>query len=122
MPKVNLLRLGRMVRDKRGDRGIREVASTIGVSPATLSRVERGKLPDLETFAKICDWLKVDPAEMLQVKTENILRVKNPRQEPEISVAAHLRADSTPEPAAAQDLAQLILAAQRAVAEGAREQ
>jgi len=46
--------LGRLALDRRGDRGIRAVAEEIGISPATLSRVERGKLPDLDTFGKMC--------------------------------------------------------------------
>lgn len=114
MAKASLLHLGRLLRDRRGERGIREVASEIGISSATLSRVERGKLPDLETFAKICEWLDVDPAEMLQIRTTTTKKKRG--ETSDVMVAAHLRADSTPEPEAAQDLAQLILAVHRAVA------
>jgi len=34
----------------------------IGISKATLSRVENEKGIDIDTFAKICTWLKSNPA------------------------------------------------------------
>lgn len=37
--------------------GMREAGLYIGISAATLSRLERGKLPDLLTFIKTCEWL-----------------------------------------------------------------
>ena len=40
--------------------GLREFADSIGVSAATLSRIERGGTPDLETFFKLCCWMGVD--------------------------------------------------------------
>ena len=51
--RLTLKSLGRKITDKRGANGIRAAAAEIGISPATLSRVERGNLPDLETFKKI---------------------------------------------------------------------
>jgi len=49
-----------MVKSKRGKKGLREAASEIGeVSAPTLSRIEQGNLPDVETFIKICKWLGV---------------------------------------------------------------
>ena len=38
-----------------------EAGKQIGISKATVSRVESGKLPDIETFIKICIWLETDP-------------------------------------------------------------
>ena len=58
-------RLSRMVAEKRGKVGIRATARQIGLSPATLSRVENGRLPDLDNFTRICRWLEVDPAHLL---------------------------------------------------------
>ena len=52
--------LGRLLQQKRGGRGIREVAREIGISHATLLRVERGHLPDLENYQKICKWIGID--------------------------------------------------------------
>lgn len=60
MEKLSLETLGRRLVRKRGDQGVRAVAQEIGVSPATLSRVERGYLPDRETFKRICEWLSFD--------------------------------------------------------------
>ncbi|MEH6476593.1 MAG: helix-turn-helix domain-containing protein [Sneathiella sp.] len=54
--------LGPMVLHKRGSMGVRAAAAEIGIGSATLSRVERGKLPDVETLGKICDWLEVSPS------------------------------------------------------------
>ena len=50
--------------------GCARLLKEIGVSPATLSQVEAGKLPDLLTFRKICVWLKIDPAELLDIPSE----------------------------------------------------
>lgn len=37
--------------------GVREAAEKIGISAATLSRLENRKLPDIETYYKCCQWL-----------------------------------------------------------------
>ena len=105
MPKLTIQALGRKLLEKRADKGIREVAREIGVSPATLSRVERGHLSDLETFGKICRWLNIDPAEVLGVSP---VATKTPK------VAVHFRKAVTLTPRTAQALAQMILAAHRA--------
>ena len=110
---MSLLRLGNLLRERRGGRGVRDVAVEIGISPATLSRVEGGKLPDLLTFRKLCAWLKVDPAEILEISEEG---------ESVPAAAVHLRADVLLSQEAAGDLAQLILVAQRELARRAREQ
>lgn len=116
---MTLLRLGAMLRERRGGRGIREVANEIGISPATLTRVEGGRLPDLATFSKICSWLKVNPAEILDLPAD--LRQEAAGEEQSGSAAAvHLRADRALPLAAASDLAQLILAAHRELARRAR--
>lgn len=106
MPKLTLDTLGLKVLERRDDRGVREVAKLIGISPATLSRVERGNLPDLETFGKICRWLSVDPGEVLGMKTESAARP---------IATAHFRKDVTLEPETAKALADLILKAHRAL-------
>ena len=54
---------GKLVLRNRGSEGIRATAGAIGISPATLSRVERGHVPDLGTLEKICDWPGRDPSE-----------------------------------------------------------
>ena len=68
---MTLLRLGAMLRERRGRLGIRQVAEEIGISAATLTRVEGGRLPDIATFQKICTWLHVNPAEILDIPIDN---------------------------------------------------
>lgn len=41
------------------EEGLRDAAKKIEISPATLSRCENGKIPDLLTYAKLCRWLKI---------------------------------------------------------------
>ena len=65
MEKLSLDDLGQNVSRKRGSMGIRAAAAEIGISPATLSRIERGHVPDVKTLAKICDWLGVEPGRYL---------------------------------------------------------
>ena len=38
--------------------GMRECALQIGISAATLSRLEVGNIPDLLTYIKVCKWMK----------------------------------------------------------------
>ena len=103
MPDISLESLVKKIREKRGHRGIREVALEIRISPATLSRVERGNLPDLETFKKICGWVGGDPGEMLGVQSA-------PPRQPEVRV--HFKKDATLATPTAKALAELILVAQ----------
>ena len=40
---------------------LRDAAQQIGISPATLNRLELGKqIPDIETFYKCCQWTELD--------------------------------------------------------------
>jgi transcriptional regulator with XRE-family HTH domain len=97
--------LGRLVHKKREGRGIRSVAAEAEVSPATLSRIENGNIPDLATFAKICRWLEVDPAMFLGIEST----ASQPKR-----AVVHFRKDKTVSPDTAESLAELILSAQRA--------
>lgn len=57
---LNTELLASTIKSKRGKMGLRDAANEIGnVSSATLGRVEKGNLPDVETFIKICKWLQV---------------------------------------------------------------
>jgi len=44
---------------------LRELAKKTKISIATLSRVERGRMPDLNTYANLCQWLGCDPKQFL---------------------------------------------------------
>ena len=109
MTRLTLQRIGPLLRERRGDRGIREVAQEIGISPATLSRVERGKVPDLETFRKICAWLRIDPGDVLGKPDPE----PSPDRSPAPIPAVHFKADRAINPRAAKALAEMILAGQR---------
>ena len=98
--------LGHRVVVRRGTLGVRAAAAEVGVSSATLSRVENGQMPDLETFAKICRWLGVDPNEFLGLEARKV-------EAPTASV--HFRKDSAVDLKTANSLANLILAAQSAL-------
>lgn len=84
--------LAAYVRAKRGQRNLREVAAEIGtVSPSTLSRIERGLAPDIQTFLLLCDWLEQPTSTF--IRTDDALH--NPH-EPEDSpqlIEQALRAD-----------------------------
>ena len=49
--------LGKLLERERGSMGIRAAAKEIGISPTTLSKVEKGHIPDQITLKKICDWI-----------------------------------------------------------------
>lgn len=110
--KITLQNLGTVVREKRGTRGLREVASEIGTSPATLSRIEAGKMPDLQTFGRICRWLDADPATLLDIN------LKRPvTQDRTGTVVAHLKARREIAPETAAALANAIIRAQEMLAD-----
>ena len=101
--------LATMVRRQRGQRGLREAAADMqSVSPSTLSRVENGKMPDMETFLSICDWLNVSPAHFFKNSGEQPSELDTPD-----SIAMQLRADKHLDPATAHVLATLVKAAYR---------
>lgn len=82
---------------------LREAASESGVSPATLSRVLNGKLPDTKTFAALVRWLGVSAD----------LFIPNPASASAgapLAIEAHLRADRTLPPEVARALADLVRA------------
>ena len=72
----------------------RSVAKDIGISPATLTRAEGGRLPDLATFQKICTWLKINPAQFLDIPVE-AGEPDAPSELPTPVAAVHLKASKT---------------------------
>jgi transcriptional regulator with XRE-family HTH domain len=92
--------LGILVRRKRGARGLRVVAKEVEISAATLMRVEEGRVPDLETFAKVCKWLGIDPGEVLGLKTA--VQFEQP-------ITAHFKVDRALQPGTAQALARMVM-------------
>lgn len=101
--QVNMDKLVAMIKAKRADRGLRVAAKEIGgISASTLSRVERGDIPDLDTFVRLCRWLGVSTEEFLGTQSKG-----EQRPTPEI-IEAHLRADRMLNPKTAAALARLV--------------
>ncbi|MDE2113168.1 MAG: helix-turn-helix domain-containing protein [Alphaproteobacteria bacterium] len=98
--------LGELIVERRGSMGVRAAAAEIGTSSATLSRIENGQIPDLETFTKICRWLNVNPSEILGFQ---------PVPDQPATAAVHFRKDTTLNPATGSSLGNLIVAAQAAL-------
>jgi UDP-N-acetylglucosamine 1-carboxyvinyltransferase len=64
---LDVRQLAALLKSKRGERGLREIAEEIGnISPATLSRIENGKMLDVETFLRLCDWLQIPPQQFIK--------------------------------------------------------
>ena len=95
-------RLGSILRARRRQRrfSLRDLSTEIGVSVNTLSRVERGHVPDLKNFHKIVNWLDV-PADSLLVAEARSTST------PEI-IARHLRSDRTLSEEAASQIARMV--------------
>jgi transcriptional regulator with XRE-family HTH domain len=108
-PQFDIKKLAALVQTKRGERGLRETAKDIGgVSASTLSRIEQGNVPDLETFMRLTSWLGVSADDFLIGQAR--LRQKTGGELCE----AHLRADRTLPPEAIDALAQMIRFAYKA--------
>lgn len=77
---------------------LRDLSAEIGVSYNTLSRVERGHIPDLKNFQRIVDWLEM-PAEAFthaaDVPTTEV-------------IARHLRSDNRLTEEAATKIASVV--------------
>jgi transcriptional regulator with XRE-family HTH domain len=97
--------LGLQLQRKRGSMGVRAAAAEIGISPATLSRIENGRVPDLETLRKVCAWLGVDPAGYLGAPSSAPFR-----QHP-AGLQVVFKKDRAPTPKTSQALGKLIIAA-----------
>jgi transcriptional regulator with XRE-family HTH domain len=97
---------GRRIVEHRRPSGVRAAAEAIGISPATLSRIENGQVPDLATFAKICVWLGDDPSKYLGTGR---------RSETSPNATVHLRKKNTSTVATATSLGAMIIAVQDAI-------
>lgn len=90
-----------MIKSKRGSVGLRTLANEISISASTLSRIEQGNLPDIDTYLKLCNWLEVSSEFFLIKKKDEELNSYK-------GVIAHLRADKTLPPTTAEALIQMI--------------
>lgn len=106
--------LAAMVIAKRDSRGLRATAAEIGgVSASTLSRIEQGKVPDLDTFLRLCRWLGVSADEFADSPASPAPGDNGQRAD---IIAAHLRADRTLDRATARALERMVRLAYQAAA------
>ncbi|MBE2287483.1 MAG: helix-turn-helix transcriptional regulator [Prosthecobacter sp.] len=113
---TDLKRLAVLISKKRNGRPLREVAAEIGgVSAPTLSRIENGNVPDLETFMKLCRWLNVSPEDFQtdHAKKTSSTDITSPER-----ICAYLRADRTLSPETAKALTTMIELAYRDINAG----
>lgn len=101
MPESNIANLGATLKARRREKrlSLRDLADQTGVSLNTLSRVERGHVPDLKNFQRIIDWLEL-PA-------ETFLDPAREASTPE-AIARHLRSDRQLSGEAATKIAELV--------------
>jgi transcriptional regulator with XRE-family HTH domain len=104
MARLSLTNLGAIVKKRRGAKKLREAAAEIEISAPTLLRVESGRLPDLDTFGKICRWLDVDPGDFLGRPSQQA--TADPA---ETTISAHFKAEKVPEPETLNALARMLL-------------
>ncbi len=94
---MNIKELAPLVLKRRGNMGVRAAAAEIGISPTTLTRIEKGHVPDVGTLEKLSKWLGEEPSRFTGVGDLQIA-FKNQKAVP---------------PATAQALAELITQAAR---------
>jgi DNA-binding XRE family transcriptional regulator len=101
---LNTEKLSTMLKSKRGEKGLRAVAQEIGgVSASTLSRIEQGKVPDVDTFIKICSWLGVSTEEFSSEESN----ISNNISSKDL-ILSQLRADRTLSQKTIEALAEMI--------------
>jgi transcriptional regulator with XRE-family HTH domain len=100
---LDISELGGLVKERRevSGLGLRDAAAEAGVSFNTLSRIERGHIPDLGTFRRIVDWLGIDPAQFFAPPERRF------EPTPDL-VAQHLRHDPALSDEAAAQIADLV--------------
>lgn len=108
MAKISPKELGSLILRHRGSNGIRAAAKEIDISPATLSRIERGHVPDVSTLNKIFTWINLDPRDYFG-KKGSILETS--------AVQIAFKNKKAVQPQTAQALANLILAASKSFEE-----
>ncbi|MDJ0598117.1 MAG: helix-turn-helix transcriptional regulator [Crocosphaera sp.] len=101
--QIDIEKLTSLIRSKQGKRTLREVGKEIGnVSFSTISRIQNGKTPDINTFLALCEWLGVSPAKLIK-NTEEKEDIDTPE-----AIAIILRSDKNLAPEIANALAFLI--------------
>ena len=87
---MNIKELAPLVLRRRGNMGVRAAAKEIGISPTTLTRIEKGHVPDVGTLDKLSEWLGEESAKFTGVGDLQIA-FKNRKAVPQVT--AHALAD-----------------------------
>lgn len=91
------------LKTKRTNINLRDAAKQIGdISASSLSRIENGKIPDMEVFLRICDWLETSADNFIQ-SSEG----RNTANTPEV-IEAHLKADKYLDDDTAEAIAEMV--------------
>jgi transcriptional regulator with XRE-family HTH domain len=94
---IDAVELGDRVRAKRRSKklSIREAAEEVGVSAPTISRVERGHLPERENLLRLARWagVRIDPVLHDKASRRRNVVVHAPDASTVEAVELHLRAD-----------------------------
>lgn len=100
---IDIEKLAFMIKSHRGDKGLRALASELGsISSSTLSRVEQGNLPDIDTYVTLCKWLGVS-TDYFIIKDE-----PEPDKNTVENIEFQLRADKTLPPKTTDALMTMI--------------
>lgn len=114
--QMALARISGLIKARRREHNIslREAARQSGISPSTLSRIERGaspSLPDAENLDRLARWLGMSVNDLITPESEDEIP-DLPHKPPEMNmpefVEVHLRADKNLSPETAAALAELF--------------
>lgn len=96
--------LGPLVAQRRADLGLslREASAKSGIPPATISRIEQGRAPDLDTFRRLVEWLGLPPERFFHSSERTA-------STPDV-IGEHLRLDPSLAPQDAEKIADLVRA------------
>lgn len=86
------------------DKSWREVASEIGISPSTLTRLAQGRHPDADTFVTLTRWLGLSAERFIQGQ-------ELPEEQTVEVIATYLRADKSLKPKTARAIENVLRAA-----------
>lgn len=84
----------------------RQLAAEANVSPSSLTRMQQGKSPDLNTFSALTGWLKI-PAERFHTNRPTSIE----EEDPIAVISTLLRGKKKPSPKAMRALQELVNAA-----------
>jgi transcriptional regulator with XRE-family HTH domain len=89
----------------------RDVATAVGVSASTLTRMAQGASPDVEGFGKMVQWLGVSADDFIARSNARVAKAQDNTEDLLVVVSRHLRASKVLDPKSAKALEGIIEAA-----------